>query len=247
MKKIISLLLSVITAAAVITPAFASESIDTLPQAVYYEAGANGSFNEEGISETGNSPDSVKSEGEELRSYSADETGSEEQTVESEDESLLSDAAVAIMYLCVSGPHAPYIFGHTWICIKNISDESLKVGNSEIAPGAMSSFGLHHFDGLHYDEEMRDYQGETVNARECRLTRKDLKSAEEEITNSRWHWYEYLTHNCTNFATSVWKKVTGQSFFAFCFPFVVKIQMAGAGLKKLIMENHQPDEEVTPA
>lgn len=151
----------------------------------------------------------------------------------SDDDSIISDAYVAIMYLCVSGIHAPYAFGHTWICIKNTSDETITIGSRNIEPSEMASFGLHHFDGMHYDDEMNDYRGETVSAREYKLTREDLGKAADEITASRWHWYEYLTHNCTNFATSVWNKVTGSHYFAFCFPFVVQIQMAGNGLSKL--------------
>ena len=146
---------------------------------------------------------------------------------------------VAIMYLCVSGPHAPYYFGHTWICIRNISDEVINIGESIINPGMMESFGLHHFDGMHYDREMNNYRGETVKAREFMLTKNDISSAMKEITDSRWHWYEYFTHNCTNFATSVWQETTGQHYFTFCFPFVVQIQMAVSGTKGLSIKKYE--------
>jgi hypothetical protein len=232
MKKFTAVLLTLITFITISTPAFAQDTAGNAPESIQIEA----EVNEEQLSA-----------GEESYAANVSDSFESEDAAENDDESLLSDAVVAIMYMCVSGPHAPYIFGHTWICIKNVTEKNLKVGNTEIAPGAMASFGLHHFDGLHYDDEMYDYSGETVNATECKLTRRDLKSAEEEITNSRWHWYEYLTHNCTNFATSVWKKVTGKGFFVFCFPFVVQIQMAKEGLKKINIERQEKKAAQAPA
>ena len=38
-----------------------------------------------------------------------------------EDGFITDNLPVAILYLCASGPHAPYAFGHAWICIKNIT------------------------------------------------------------------------------------------------------------------------------
>ncbi len=232
MKRITALILTLVSVITIATPAFAQDLTANEPETVNYEIIENEAQAADAAEAVENAPDYEESE---------------EQAVENDDESLLSDAVVAIMYMCVSGPHAPYIFGHTWICIKNVTEKNLKVGNTEIAPGSMASFGLHHFDGMHYDDEMYDYRGETVNATECRLTRKDLKAAEEEITHSRWHWYEYLTHNCTNFATSVWKKVTGKGFFVFCFPFVVQIQMAKEGLKKINIERQEKKAVHSPA
>lgn len=232
MKRITALILTLVSVITIATPAFAQDLTANEPETVNYEIIENEPQAADAAEAVENAPDYEEAE---------------EQAVENDDESLLSDAVVAIMYMCVSGPHAPYIFGHTWICIKNVTEKNLKVGNTEIAPGAMASFGLHHFDGLHYDDEMYDYSGETVNATECKLTRRDLKAAEEEITNSRWHWYEYLTHNCTNFATSVWKKVTGKGFFVFCFPFVVQIQMAKEGLKKINIERQEKKAVHSPA
>jgi hypothetical protein len=221
MKRITSLILALATILAIATPAFAQDITADEPDYINYEIVEN----EDQAIDT-----------EEAVQTAPDYADIEDYVAVNEDESLITDTVVAIMYMCVSGAHTKYIFGHTWICIKNVSDKAIRVGNAEIAPGSMASFGLHHFDGLHYDDEMNDYRGETVSATEYQLTSRELKAAEEEITNSRWHWYEYLTHNCTNFATSVWKKVTGKGYFAFCFPFVVQIQMAGAGLKKIVIE-----------
>ncbi len=231
MKKIVSVVLSLVSVIALAIPAFAEElSDDPDPDRCYAEQYVTAPISEVPDSTTAlNSEQSASDDSDSL----SDDTHENAPDSISEEDSIISDAIVAIMYLCVSGPHAPYYFGHAWICIKNISEETIMIGSHSVAPGEMASFGLQHFDGMHYNDEMNDYRGETVSAREYRLTRNDLDKAEKEITNSRWGWYEYLAHNCTNFATSVWNKVTGQHFFAFCFPFIIQIQMAGTDLKKI--------------
>ena len=226
MKKLTSLILAAVSVVTIAAPAFADEPdyIDIPAQSAavieedYYSQAAPDFFEETDAAE----PDTA------VAGPDAD----------SEGDSILTDIPVAIMYLCVSGPHAHYAFGHTWICIKNISGKEITVGSSTIAPGEMISTGLHHDGGLHYNREMARYNGETVKAREKVLTISDLRTAEKEITNSRWHWYEYLGHNCTNYATSVWKKATGQGYFAFCFPFVVQIQMAISGTESVSINKY---------
>ena len=143
----------------------------------------------------------------------------------SNDDPTLTDNAVAIIYLCASGPHIPYFTGHAWVCIRNISEDNLTVGDRIITPGEMASFGLHSFNAMLCDEEMDVYAGETVRAREYELTQSDFDSAVREITASKWRWYELFTHNCTNFAISVWNEATGQNLVAFCFPFIVQLQI----------------------
>ena len=140
---------------------------------------------------------------------------------------------VAMLYLCVSGPNVHYGFGHTWICIKNISAKDISVGNQIIHPGKMISAGLHHDGGMHFNDELFHYDKKAVSALSKSLTIDGLKKAEKEILKNTWRWYEYLAHNCTNFATSVWLAATGQFFLAFCFPFVVQLQMAFNKTEKL--------------
>ena len=221
MKKIISVILVALSFTATALSAYATDENTPDAYATQYETPDT----YESIVDTVN-PDT----------FTADSDTVMTEAAEAGEDSILTDIPVAIMYLCVSGPHSKYVFGHTWICIKNISDEKLTVGSKIIEPGKMSSFGLHHFDGMHYDDEMYDYNGETVKTREKRLTRSELKTAADEITDRNWHWYEYFAHNCTNFATSVWKETTGQHYFAFCFPFIVQIQMAVSGMKSLTIK-----------
>ena len=237
MRRILSAVLSVVCTVSLALPAFAEELPgESEPDRCCSE---QVTFSDCSDSETYTETNRALSASEEVNSQSDKDVNNDNYPNipdgAAQEDSFITDTVVAIMYLCVSGPHTHYIFGHTWICIKNISEDSLTVGERIITPGEMASFGLHHFDGMHYDDEMYDYSGENVKALEYKLTRSDLDSAKHEITNSRWHWYEYFAHNCTNFATSVWNKVTGRHFFAFCFPFIVQIQMAGSGLINIIM------------
>jgi len=254
MKKFVSIILTLVTALAVFTPAFAYDDI-TEETSAYVEQAVTETYEETDIyEETGDSEDALPSEaaaetaedeeghaetvsGDELveeksgakklaapeAQNAADEAGAGEESVY--EESL----PVAYMYLCASGPHAPYLFGHAWICIENISDEDIVVDGETLEPGKIMSMGLHSGRGMTHNEEMHDYRGKTVKAKKTALRRSDLATAENEICSSRWHSYELFTHNCTNFATSVWRKTTGQSFLAFCFPFIVSIQMAFSG------------------
>ena len=154
-----------------------------------------------------------------------------------EDGFITDNLPVAILYLCASGPHAPYAFGHAWICIKNISDREITVGTETVEPGKMISAGLHHDGGLHFNDEMKDYDGKMVSAKSTYLFEDDLSKAENEILKDRWSWYELFAHNCTNFATAVWKATTGKGYAVFCFPFIVQLQMAFGGTEKIEIIN----------
>ena len=142
---------------------------------------------------------------------------------------------VAVIYHCASGIRAPYIFGHTWIVIKNVCDRNLTVGPQTIEPGGMISAGLHSGKGMDFNREMREFSGRAVTALQYQMTVDDLRKAEEEIMSSRWDHYLLFSHNCTNFSTSVWKAVTGQKYSPFIFPFVIKNQFPSDETIKLFI------------
>ncbi|MBR5411206.1 MAG: hypothetical protein IK104_11100 [Clostridia bacterium] len=131
---------------------------------------------------------------------------------------------VAEIYLCVSGFHTSYIFGHAWICIRNISDAPITVRSETLAPGAMLSVSLHAGVGREFNREMRQYRGKSVTAIGRPLTRAALANAEREIMDSKWGSYLLFSKNCTNFSAAVWKAATGESYRAVIFPFVLKNQ-----------------------
>jgi len=261
MKRIISIILAVISTVIIAVPAFADETgSEALAERIteaYTEEYADeytgeGETEEPHSEEQTEAPDAEEVQAEYIEEPEAitEETTAtetaEEPAVrlanepaavemgegENEDSSVIDDV-VAIMYLCISGPHSPYLFGHAWICIENPGDETIDVCGYTLEPGEMMSMGLHSGRGMTFNEEMHDYKGKTVQAKKTELRKSDLANAESEISNSRWGWYELFSHNCTNFATSVWKRVTGQRFAAFCFPFIVQIQMAISGTSSL--------------
>lgn len=226
MKKTISIIIAIATIFSIAVPAFA-------------EAAAVDERNEtapvfEIILDIAGSPEG-EPEADETLTADPDEPDSGNETA---GEYIYEEVPVAVIYLCASGPHSYYAFGHTWVCIKNISEEDITVAGKTIAPGEMVSFGLHHDGGLHFNREIDRFNGENVTVKEKMLTGSELSAVENEISDSKWGWYELFSHNCTNFATSVWNRATGAHLFAFCFPFIVKLQMALGGTKTLSMTSY---------
>ncbi|MBR3438527.1 MAG: hypothetical protein IKH13_03370 [Clostridia bacterium] len=240
MKKLTALLLSAATILTLATPAFAVEE----NAAVHEQATEAQVFeiSDEQFVETAQTeiPDAQAAEENSVDEIAPQDVqtpdGEQSNGNEDEDSIFSKKDPIAIIYLCVSGPAAHYGFGHTWICIKNISKKAISIGDYEIKPGKMSSFGLHHFDGMHINDEMRHYNHQKVTALAREINAEGLAKAEKEILSKTWKWYEYLAHNCTNFATTVWLRTTGQFFLAFCFPFIVQIQMACNKTEKLAIE-----------
>ena len=156
---------------------------------------------------------------------SSEEPSSEEPSSE-EPHTEPADGAVAEIYHCATGMSLSYFFGHTWICIRNVSTETLYIGSVEIKPGRMISAGLHYGPGLDYNREMRQFAGKGVTALKARIGPDGFNAAAAEMQKSEWSRYMVFTHNCTNFSTSVWSAATGQRMSPFIFPFVVKSQMS---------------------
>ena len=164
----------------------------------------------------------------ETRQYSAS-YGSDEQSIDAETNGLFDRSSTAAkMYLCFSHPYDKYIFGHVWIVIENTGTRTLRVADLEIQPGDIGTFGLHHFDGLHINDEKAIFRGRSVKALEVTVSYEQIEEIDTEMCSARWHRYEYFTHNCTNFVSAIWKIATGRGFFVFCFPFIIAIQMSGA-------------------
>ena len=145
------------------------------------------------------------------------------------------DSSVAVVYHCASGVRAPYVFGHTWIVIENISEEPLTVGPETIEPGTMISAGLHAAKGMVFNREMSEFRGSSVTAIKKEVTSDGLKKVESEIMSSNWNYYTVFFHNCTNFSCAVWKAASGQKITPFIFPFVVKSRFPSGQTMKLLI------------
>ena len=241
MKKFISIIIATATVFSIAVPAFAKEVIidEYNEPAGVYETYADTAEQPDTVEAADEeTPDNIDSEASIPDAADINKFDNGTDTADTDSDFLFDRNPVAILYLCASGIHSHYAFGHTWICIKNISKDDITIGGKVIAPNEMASFGLHHDGGMHCNREIERFSGETVKAKQKKLNRSELLIASNEISNSRWGWYEYFAHNCTNFATTVWNKVTGAHLFAFCFPFVVQIQMAFGGTESLSMNSY---------
>ena len=220
MKRLTALILTLMSIITIATPAFANDIAATNSDVIVTE----------GITETA---EQMVSEEDSSIENDPDAIKEEYDGLETEEDGLIfnrdKNKPVAKMYLCVGGIHLPYFFGHSWICIENISEEPIKVDTETIEPGETVSTGLRSGmfggkRGRNWNCEMSDYKNCKVSAIVREITAEQLKKAENEIENSDWSWYEIFAHNCTNYATSVWAAVTGKRYAAFCFPFVIRTQ-----------------------
>ena len=207
MKRFVSAILAIVMTLLLFCSVYADNSPELAEQSAAVDSAENIQLSSEDIADVV-SPENIES-----------------------DASGKDDENVAILYLCAAGPRGRYIWGHAWIMIKNISDEDIVIGENIIPPGTMISAGLHHDGGLKYNRELETFNGCTVSAKEKYMNAKELEICKKEMFSSRWSWYEYFAHNCTNFATSVWLAVTGNFYICFCFPFVVQLQLAASGAK----------------
>ena len=136
------------------------------------------------------------------------------------------DQTVAVMHLCVSGISVPYFFGHSWICITNVGDETIVIGQEAIAPGQTVSVSTHARVGMEFNREMNQFRGRSVTAVRAELTSEALTKAENEILSSKWDNYSMFFHNCTHFCAAVWKAATGKTYATALFPFILKSQFS---------------------
>lgn len=136
------------------------------------------------------------------------------------------ERTVAVMHLCVSGIRLPYFFGHSWLCITNVSDEAIAIGQETIAPRQTVSVSTHARVGMEFNREMNQFRGRTVTAVRTELTSEALAKAEKEILSSKWDNYSMFFHNCTHFCAAVWKAATGKAYATALFPFILKSQFS---------------------
>lgn len=133
--------------------------------------------------------------------------------------------AAAEMHMCVLGIYLPYLFGHRWICIYNVSDRPFSVGDRTLEPGGMISVSVHAGNGMEFNKEMRLFSGRNVTALKTTLDEDGLRRAANEIMSGEWNRYAMFSHNCTHFTAAVWKAATGERFNTFIFPFILKSQL----------------------
>ncbi len=144
---------------------------------------------------------------------------------------------VAMMYACVKFT----IFGHVWIYIENTSDETIKVGALDVAPGEGASagtFGISRAEGsgLYYNVEAYRAKGKVLGM-STPLTGSQLSTVNEKITNrNKWNFFG----NCVAFTAVVWNSVSKNKIVPLVFPLFTLIHIAFYGSR---FEMFKPDRE----
>lgn len=139
------------------------------------------------------------------------------------------DEIVANMYLCHRRSSAA-IFGHCWVYIENLTDETLQVGAYRCPPGQGVSVGNWFItrsdgNGIYYNVEA--YVGNVYGTSGMSATKDTLTRAELEKVSRRaaeqnvWG----LFRNCSFYAAAVWNAGSSKKVIPFFHPTVVWLQI----------------------
>ncbi len=139
------------------------------------------------------------------------------------------DEIVANMYLCHRRSRAA-IFGHCWVYIENISDETLQVGAYRCPPGQGVSLGNWFItrsdgNGIYYNVEA--YVGNVfgtggMSAIKDTLTRAELQNVSRKAAKLN---YWGLFYNCSFYAAMVWNAGSGKKVVPLLHPTGIWLQI----------------------
>ena len=139
------------------------------------------------------------------------------------------DEIVANMYLCHRRSSAA-IFGHCWVYIENLSNETLQVGAYSCPPGQGVSVGNWFItradgNGIYYNVEAycgNVYGVKGMTATKDTLTRAELKKVSRRAAEqNQWG----LFRNCSFYAAAVWNAGSSKKVIPFFHPTVVWLQI----------------------
>lgn len=156
---------------------------------------------------------------------------------------------VAELYVC-SSMSIPVIAGHTYIYVKNLTDEPLQVGLYEVPVGEGVSIGTLSISvsdgwGIYYNleahRENRDDHLSDVWSKSVYLDRDDLADLNERLDGYLNHWDIFF--NCAYFAYSMWNGTTGDFVMPFIIPLFSHWALQLSGGKKGEMEMFVPERE----
>lgn len=174
-------------------------------------------------------------------------TKAEEESTESTTEQAggTDSETVALMSICARATGFPAFF-HVWIYIKNLSDETLRIGAYDLPAQegvSIGSWGMMVTDmwGVYYnvesyaskDRDSNDYYSLTKE-----LDIQDIEKVSEEVR--RFNYWDPI-FNCTVFAYRVWDCVGGKWLFPFPLPWITLIQLAIHGGKTGALEMFVPE------
>ena len=143
------------------------------------------------------------------------------------------DEIVANMYLCHRRSSAA-IFGHCWVYIENLSNETLQIGAYACPPGQGVSLGNWFItrsdgNGIYYNVEA--YVGNVygtggMSATKDTLTRAELANVSRRAAEQN-SWG--LFRNCSFYAAAVWNAGSSKKVIPFFHPTVVWLQILMRG------------------
>lgn len=160
-----------------------------------------------------------------------------------------SNEAVAELYVC-SSMSIPVIAGHTYIYVKNLTYEPLRVGLYDVPVGEGVSIGtlsvsVHDGWGIYYNleahRENRDNHLSDVWSKSTLLDREALDTLNGKLNGYLNYWDAFF--NCAYFAYSMWNGTTGDFVMPFVLPIMSHIAMQLSGGEKGKMEMFVPERE----
>lgn len=160
------------------------------------------------------------------------------QTAFAENETDSADETVAKIWVC-SNMSIPFVIGHTYVYVRNLSDEPIKVGLYEVPAGEGVSVGCFAFSaydgwGIYYNLEA--YR-ENKKSKEGRIWSKSEDLTAEGLENLNDYLLGYVNHwdpifNCSYFSYSVWNAATGDSLIPSPLPIIAHLMLMLTGGEK---------------
>lgn len=215
-RPVLALLLALLLALSMLPPALAADGDDT---------GAT----QESLLST-EDPSSEPSS--EPASDPASEPASEPDSKPAEPAAQTNENHVADMYLCYRQSSAS-VFGHAWIYIENLTNETLQVGAYRLPPNQGVSAGSFAFRsralGTHYNVEAwcgNHYSMSGTIAARQELSRGALNSVSSKLLNTNF-WGVFF--NCAAFAATIWNAGSSHKVIPLLFPVFVQLQIQSIG------------------
>ncbi len=156
------------------------------------------------------------------------------------------DDIVGEIYLCILKGEGLRV-GHMWVYIVNTSDDYLKIGLYNAAPGegvSLATFGFTRYDGIgvYYNmEALRDdkYCGDGYIYLKDSLTREEAQKVTANILTANY-WDPIF--NCTTFACRIWNIGADITIIPMVLPNITRLQLLIYGGSNEDKMNHQPPE-----
>ena len=208
-KKIASLVLSIIFIFSLVPTAFASESFD-IQDIPYEKLMADGYTKEE-----------IDNAAQLMQAY-AQANPEKKKDTSNKNTRIVANLSVVTR---VKGT------GHAWIYVENLTKETLQVGHYMLPPNEGVSVGLFSFTcedgiGIYYNVESyccNVHGGDGLVSITTDLDEDEMKKLSNKILKYPNHWDPFF--NCVYFAFSMWNSVSGRKLIPLVLPAFGQLQL----------------------